>query len=433
MTEVSYETKRLSCADVAPLLEQTLIGESIPSSEQETLDRHLHQCDACADFFELIQGLSEFAPEESSESVERTLHLVTSEFFDARSSRRRWMFVGLAAAAAVVAAVLVAVFSRNAVTPKTAPAVAECVSTSPTEVVPGVWLSYCENHRPLTKIDSNNNLLVTIEKGAAGISADPNRPDKGKISIGTAHGEVQVLGTVFTVHKEEEDSRVEVFRGKVAVHPNSDAQGIFSVNEGHGAWFFTPQRFVLSGSKKKNVLKEKLLAVVYAQPETKIPVAASVQETAASDEDEQKSSLPVAKDKGTPRRGGTPVDTLDALLSAARNCLISKQWECAAEKYRAILKHYPKRWEASSAYISLAKIELRHLGKPVQAKKNFSAYRKRYPSGPLISDAFFGVAECERQLGNADNELKTLRSFVQQHPDSPLAIKANKRIEELRN
>ena len=84
-----------------------------------------------------------------------------------------------------------------------------------------------------------------------------------------------------------------------------------------------------------------------------------------------------------------------------------------------------------SALISLAKIELRHLGRPKQALNRFTAYKKRYPKGPLIEEAIFGMAECHRRLGNQTKELEILRAFVKKHPRNSLTAKAKRRIKEL--
>ena len=301
-----------------------------------------------------------------------------------------------------------------------------CTATPPREVLQGVWISFCDQQEPRREVDEAGNLLVVLAEGAVGISADPQRRPMADISVRTTHGEVRVTGTVFTVHRHEDDSRVEVFRGTVSGQPAGRKERAFSVEEGSGAWLSTGRRYGLPGSLP-NALVEGLLAVKYAS-------RPSVHGDSTMDTSKPESSAdPDAGAKGAKHRAHSPaeVPTLDALLAQARGCMVDQQWVCAADSYRTILKHYSTRWEAMSATISLAKIELRHLGRPAVARDHFAAYRKRYPSGPLMEEAIFGMAECEGRLGNPAAELKLLRAFVAQHPASSLAVKAHRRIAEI--
>jgi outer membrane protein assembly factor BamD (BamD/ComL family) len=122
---------------------------------------------------------------------------------------------------------------------------------------------------------------------------------------------------------------------------------------------------------------------------------------------------------------------LDELWAQSRNCLIERDWLCASAKYRQILKQHAGRRESLAALISLAKIELRHLGKPDAALRHFSAYRQQYPKGPLMEEAVWGLAESHRQLGNKPQELGILRSFTRDYPNSSLAPRVHRRIKEI--
>jgi TolA-binding protein len=120
----------------------------------------------------------------------------------------------------------------------------------------------------------------------------------------------------------------------------------------------------------------------------------------------------------------------DELIRNAHTCLLHRDWECAAARYRQILKEYGNRSESVSALIGLARIELHYLNKPTQALAHFSTYEKRYPDGALTEEALLGIAESLRLLGRPEEEKASLRAFIERYPKSASIEKAKSRLKE---
>ena len=128
---------------------------------------------------------------------------------------------------------------------------------------------------------------------------------------------------------------------------------------------------------------------------------------------------------GAPKRSAPSIDTL---IQEAQSCLIDRDWRCAAIKYQEVLKRYSGRPESMAVLISLAKIELRHLGRPKEALDHYKKYQQRAPKGPLAEEALYGIANAYRRLGLEDKEQETLRLFVEKYPQSSLVRKARARL-----
>ena len=122
---------------------------------------------------------------------------------------------------------------------------------------------------------------------------------------------------------------------------------------------------------------------------------------------------------------------MDALIQDAQSCLIDRDWQCAAARYHEVLNRYAARTESASVLISLAKIELRHLNRPDNALTHYRTYQQRAPKGPLIEEAYLGIANAYRQLGNPAKEAETLRQFAERFPKSSLSGKARARLKQL--
>jgi TolA-binding protein len=394
--------------------------------------------------------LAEFAPQISEKDLAETVTAAAARYFEGRRSRGRRLRVFAIGAAAAAAAVIIGVFFAVSTGPKTdaPPAMLRCAATEPVEVTEGVFLNHCVDRPVQAVVGSDGNVQVTVYAGAVGVSVNPNRTHKNKVSVHTRFGTVTVKGTVFTVHVSENDARVEVFRGTVEIQPEAaDATLLVTQNNGalleaggryklqaattNSLWTKLTARSSETGDSQSPDPDENRLALgIHSPVDTGLDSSAgdkSVVSAALDEERENESPLneePITK--------GGRISSLDRLLMEARSCLLDEDWTCAAARYKNIVRNYENRWESMSALISLAKIELRHLGKPRQALDHFATYMKRFPGGPLLEEAVFGMAECHRRLGNRDKELEILHSYIETHPSNLSTDKMKKRIQELK-
>ena len=153
-----------------------------------------------------------------------------------------------------------------------------------------------------------------------------------------------------------------------------------------------------------------------------VPLAVSPSEEA----EDTSSSPPAAHDDPRLSR-----PSLKTLLNEATKCRIDKDWGCAAKRYKLIVARFPHRPEAATALVTLGQIQLGHLHKPLEARRNFERYQELSPSGPLSEQALHGIARASRALGDLRGEQQALERFVTRHPTSPLAGSARQRLYEL--
>jgi tetratricopeptide (TPR) repeat protein len=126
-------------------------------------------------------------------------------------------------------------------------------------------------------------------------------------------------------------------------------------------------------------------------------------------------------------RPSTPED----LLAQANERRGDKQWRAADTLYQRVIRKHGGTSAAYVATIASASLRLDHLGDARGALKLFRKALKSKPRGYLAEEARSGIAECHRALGNAEAEAEALRELIDEHPDSPLRGRAEKRLRSL--
>jgi TolA-binding protein len=258
---------------------------------------------------------------------------------------------------------------------------------------------------------------------------------------------------VFTVHVDTRRSQVEVYRGVVEFVPTTPTDDALSVTAGQGADLRHQRVFALSSPKTASI-RAALEDNAHHRSRAMAPAAEDGLSVSESREPKVALDNPTPTDvpgnhasagrtrsttlntdarpetaAASPSKHNVP--TIDSLIKEAQSCLIARDWMCASSRYQGILKHYPKRPESTAALISLARIELRHLGMPKKALDHYRTYQKRAPNGPMAEEALFGIAETYRRLGRKDLEQATLRRFIQRFPDSSQINRAHTRLRQL--
>ena len=124
-----------------------------------------------------------------------------------------------------------------------------------------------------------------------------------------------------------------------------------------------------------------------------------------------------------------PAPTSSELLRDARKLLREGELGQAAEKYSELLRSYPASAEAHSSLLSLAELELEHLGDAGAAL----AYADRYLAvgGALVPEARETRVRALRSLGRRSEERAAIEEYLQAHPESLRAPVLAQRLAEL--
>ena len=458
MSETFGDTDRISCSHAALLLEKQFAEEPLSNRAEEGLRAHLAECRKCQRTVNWMSTLPIHADAHADKRFNTGLRSAYQTSMNKRAYLQHKEYRKRIAMAIVAAAVLIAaVFGQDWLASLSSPrgdaamAPVDCLPVPPEETVPGVIMTYCEDAAPDARIENDGDVRVRLEGGTVGMLIDPNRPHKRRVAVETPQGEVRVKGTMFTVRVDAQRSQVEVFRGVVEFVPTASTEDALSVKAGQGADLGHRTVFALSSPKTapiRQVLYEKERHRSTEQPpspEEGRTFSKSPKTVAALDSSEpteltsrsapadQTTSVTLSSD-ARPGSAAPPkreVPTIDSLIHEAQSCLIARDWMCASSRYQGILKHYPKRPESTAALISLARIELRHLGMPKKALDHYRTYQKRAPGGPMAEEALFGIAATYRQLGKKDLEQATLRRFIEQFPSSSQIKRAHARLRQL--
>ena len=432
-----------SCSDVRLLLEKSIAEDVISTDEQRILDSHLNQCRKCRDLARLTSDLPIFAEATVDGEFDADIEAVMAVLHTDRQSarRRKTWWAAVAVAATIAAATVVGVTTiwddgQGEGVPITS---IDCHPSALKELVPGVFMVHCVSCDPETHLD-DGTVRVLLHRGAVALYVDPSRPVKQSVTIETPLGSVRVKGTLFTVRVEEGNTRVDVYRGTVEVIPEAQ-QLSYRVTAGFGTEL--KHRVVFKGAEPTADTLVRALPVDIdgAHPDGILsgidtPPDYTSESFSSRDAGDRgptgvRKSIRKKRRSGmadAPRGTGTSMDTL---IQDAQSCMLIRDWECAASRYREITKKYSHRPESASVLISLAKVELRHLRQPKEALAHYSNYLQVLPNGPLAEEALLGTAESYRRLGLEAQEKDNLRSFLKRFPNSSLAGKARFRLNQL--
>ncbi|MBN2342563.1 MAG: tetratricopeptide repeat protein [Deltaproteobacteria bacterium] len=444
MMEFSEKQERMSCQEASLLIEKTIVDERLSVQERNAVQRHLDECERCRNTHRLMNALPLFAEAAAEGEFDKEISTVVAQLQQERARARkhnaRLLAVGVAAALAAV--LLIGVWRWGAPDQieeaSVATGVFPCEVSNTVDLVPGVQMTYCEGREPGTLIQ-DGAVQVSLEQGIAALSVDPHRRDKKSVSVKTPGGEVWVKGTLFAVYVNQSDERVEVFRGIVEVIPHREEKSAFPVAAGHGGRLALNEVYPLT-----DPLTAELVAALNVGAEDDTD-AEQLTDATESNKATQKTgadneAVAVAEEDAgegtdaavnTAEPGRRAAKSMESLIEDARSCLLSHDWECAATNYQKVLKLYSRHPESSAVYISLAKIELRHLRSPRQALSHYNAYLKKAPNGPLAEEALLGTAKSYQQLGQVESEKQALRQFLARFPNSSLVGKAKARLAEL--
>ncbi|GEN07045.1 hypothetical protein MFU01_20820 [Myxococcus fulvus] len=136
---------------------------------------------------------------------------------------------------------------------------------------------------------------------------------------------------------------------------------------------------------------------------------------------------PVKPRMSAPSAAPAPED----LLRRANAHRATGQWKAAEALYLRVIRAEPQGMSAYVARVASGALRLEHLGDARGALRQYQEALKGWPGGLLEEEASHGVTEALRALGDRDGEVRALEAFLARHPDSPHAVSARKRLQEV--
>lgn len=155
-------------------------------------------------------------------------------------------------------------------------------------------------------------------------------------------------------------------------------------------------------------------------PPVALPAAPASEPTATATTPQHR--LPATK----PRAGTSSAE----LLREARGLLRAGELNAAAGKYAELVRAHPSSPEARSSLLSLAELELEHLGNAAAALEYADKYLAS-GGGPLAPEARETRVRALRSLGRRADERAAIAEYLQAYPDSLRAPALGKRLSEL--
>ncbi|MBN2803192.1 MAG: FecR domain-containing protein, partial [Deltaproteobacteria bacterium] len=231
MTDILHNSEQLSCESTKLLLEKRVAEDVLSPEEEQLYNEHLSSCEKCRNLSILTFGLSKFADDPVDENefdgaILKVMETLESNRQKENSRKIMWTGIGVAIAAVMLVGVW-SLLNINDISNASKPAF-QCTPSAPVELAEGVFMTTCDDSEPGTIIE-DGVVRVSLNEGAVALSVNPARPNKKQVSVITPDGEVRVKGTLFAVHVDNNDARVEVFRGIVEVIHTGDNNRDFDV------------------------------------------------------------------------------------------------------------------------------------------------------------------------------------------------------------
>ena len=96
-----------------------------------------------------------------------------------------------------------------------------------------------------------------------------------------------------------------------------------------------------------------------------------------------------------------------------------------------MVKKAPAASAAQAAWLSLAQLDLDHLGNPQEALRSCVAYLRRNKNGVLVREARLCRIEALGRLGRSNREIRAIEDFLQRYPQAIERNQLRLRLESL--
>ncbi|WP_437782834.1 tetratricopeptide repeat protein [Sorangium sp. So ce1097] len=146
-------------------------------------------------------------------------------------------------------------------------------------------------------------------------------------------------------------------------------------------------------------------------------------------------AAPAPRPRETPRAPGAAApppaaSTAEQLFREANDARRAGSTQRAIELYRALQRRFAGSPEATLSLVSLGSLLLDG-GSPGAALAQFDRYLGVAGARPLAVEALYGRGRALRALGRSGDEAQTWRRMLREHPSSPYAEHARRRLAEL--
>ncbi len=433
------------CRDAHAAMTERLVADGrLDTTREAGLRAHLVACPECAEFERISRHLGELPPALSDLDSRRIIRGAGATYFK-RRQRRRIVMGGIAVAAGIAAAALVALYPVGFGSDETPSSEGERLAAGERlRLLDGrVTLYSSRQTRLRTVLETRDTLHIRLDEGFLCANIAPDAVPRAHFRVITPSGTVEVKGTAFGVTVTEDSVTVAVVRGRVDVVPK-DAGGAVFVDAGY-AFDIGSRRFHMIDTAAEESIRGRLglsppeqETAADGAPEEesirgRLGLSPPEQETAADGAPEGDAGVSSVAGPSSPTRAARrTLPSIKTLLGEAAQCRIDRDWACAAKRYRGIIATFPRRPEAATALVTLGQLQLDHLHRPAEARRNFERYLARRPAGALSEQALFGIARACRAVGDSRRERQALERFVSRHPSSPMAGAARRRLDDLK-
>jgi transmembrane sensor len=236
-----------------------------------------------------------------------------------------------------------------------------------------------------------DRIAVRLLGGRARVDVVPRKDRAFRVQCGEVA--VEVLGTAFELTREGERTRVEVLRGRVAVHwPGGSSE----LAAGEAGWFPKP-------------VAEPL------PPRAAVPVRASGKKA-------HDSSWQAQAERGNFKRAYELLpervsDDVQELLLAADAARLSGHPAEALPFLRRVIERHPRDPRASLAAFTLGGVLLNQLDRPREAEVAYARARSLALSPALAQDALARQVEAAERAGDAKRLRELAEEYVRRYPD----------------
>jgi len=326
-----------------------------------------------------------------------------------REVRRRVALSGLGVAALVLVALFVPSMSRG-------PGVPEVVIGEDARVVMPIGA-------PVRTLRSEPGLLwLELERGVMHFRVAPQNGRLVRVSAGAV--DVEVVGTAFSVTRDDTQVSVVVTEGRVRVRAGAretllaaGEQGAFRVEalapEAVDASAI-PDEVTTEASKDGGV--PAMSEAPSMAPVPQAPGRKSVRRPATWRAHAEQGDFQTAW--SALQREGAPDDEPGDLLRAADVARLSGHPEASLTPLRRVLSRFRGDPRASLAAFTLGRVLLDDLGNPREAADAFLEAHALAPKGPLAPDALARAVEAQAQAGDVAAARSTAERFVEEFPRS---------------
>jgi len=249
---------------------------------------------------------------------------------------------------------------------------------------------------------SSEQVLLRLDSGSARFSVTPNAQRSFRVLAGNVT--VQVVGTIFSVAREEGRVRVAVERGRVRVEAPAGWRELGAGETG----VFEESEVVAEAARVEQAAP---VTAPSAAPITVAPRAASPWRALAQDGDYAAAFAELEREGPKAVR-----DVPEDLLLAADAARLGGRPDKAVPHLDRLVRRHARDARAPLAAFTLGRTLLEQLGRPREAAQSFATARRLDGSGAIAEDALAREVESWSRAGDTPLARERAREFLARYP-----------------